>query len=201
MSSGPERLDRPFFERETVEVARDLLGKVLIRVASEGTTSGRIVEVEAYRDATDLASHAAIYRRGGVQSMSGPAGIAYIYRSYGIHAMFNIVAKTPGSTGAILVRALEPIDGIEIMHRRRGVEEVRNLCSGPGKLCQALEIRLPDHGTDLVTDEHLWLGDGPFPERVFAGERIGITRSIEHPWRFFDPDSRFVSVHHRGTPI
>jgi DNA-3-methyladenine glycosylase len=195
------RLLREFFERETLDVARSLLGKLVVRVTEEGRAFGRIVETEAYLGPSDLASHAARLKSGRVQSMAGPAGIAYVYRSYGIHAMFNIVAKAGGLTGAVLVRALEPSEGIELMRRRRGLEDTRDLCSGPGKLCQAMAIRLSDHGSDLVTDAHFWIEAGPPPERIFAGERIGITRSVEHPWRFFDPDSPFVSVHRRGMPV
>jgi DNA-3-methyladenine glycosylase len=195
------RFRRAFFETETVEVAQRLLGALLVHATDDGRTSGRIVETEAYRDASDLASHAAIYKTGGVQSMFGPAGIVYVYRSYGIHAMFNIVARGEGSVGAVLIRALEPLEGVELMRARRGVDAERGLCSGPGKLCQAIGIRLTDHGRDLVSDERLWIEPGAPPARIFVSPRIGITRSVEHPWRFFDPDSRFVSAHRRGDPV
>ncbi len=195
------RLSRAFFERETVEVAIDLLGTILVHDSPEGFASGRVVEVEAYRDASDLASHAAWRKRGGVESMYGPAGIVYVYRSYGIHAMFNIVAKSEGMAGAVLVRALEPLTGVDLMRRRRGVEDSRKLLNGPGNLCQGVGVTLKDHGTDVVTSDRIWFEHGEPPARIFAGERIGISKSVEHPWRFFDPDSPFVSSHRRGWPL
>lgn len=192
-------MPRSPYERETVEVAKSLLGALLIHRTEEGVSAGRIVETEAYADATDLASHAARLKNGGVQTMWGPAGIAYVYRSYGIHAMFNIVAKSPGETGAVLIRAIEPVAGIELMRARRKIDDGVRLTSGPGNVCQALGIKLSDHGTDLVESERLWVEPGAPPTRVAAGERIGISKSTEFPWRFFDPDSRFVSAHRRGT--
>jgi DNA-3-methyladenine glycosylase len=191
-------LPRAFFARPPVEVARALLGALLVHRTNEGTTAGRIVETEAYADASDLASHAARLKNGGVTAMWGDAGIAYVYRSYGIHAMFNVVAKPPGSTGAVLIRAAEPVMGVELMRSRRGVDGERRLAVGPGNLCQAFGIALADHGADLIESDRLWLEAGDAPNRIAAGERIGISRSIELPWRFFDADSRFVSAHRRG---
>lgn len=195
------RLDRLFFERETVEVAIDLLGTILVHDSPEGLTSGRIVEVEAYRDATDLASHAAWRKQGGVESMHGVAGVVYVYRSYGIHAMFNIVARSEGMAGAVLIRALEPLSGIHFMQQRRGVEDERKLSCGPGNLCQALGITLEDHGTDAVESGRIWFERGERPDQILAGERIGISKSVELPWRFFVAQNRFVSVHRRGKPL
>jgi DNA-3-methyladenine glycosylase len=192
-----QRLPRSFYERESVGVAKSLLGAVLVSKCGDGITAGRIVEVEAYGDAMDLASHAARLKRG-IESMSGPAGIAYVYRSYGIHAMFNIVAKEAGDMGAVLVRALEPLVGVELMRTRRGVSDDRRLTSGPGNVCQALAITLADQGTDLVESNRIWLVDGTPPERIAAGNRIGITKSTDLPWRFFDPDSPYLSAHRRG---
>lgn len=199
--SDRTRLPRSFFERDTVEVARALLGTILSHESEEGLTAGRIMEVEAYRDATDLASHAARLKRGGVEAMWGRAGIAYVYRAYGIHAMFNIVARAEGGTGAVLVRSLEPTAGIELMQQRRGVTDPRKLCSGPGNLCQAMGITLAHHGQDLVDGGVFWLEPGNTPGSVRAGGRIGITKSVEHPWRFFDPSSPAVSAHRRGIEL
>jgi DNA-3-methyladenine glycosylase len=195
-----DRLDRDFFARPTLEVARSLLGCVLVSDQPDGQTGGRIVETEGYLGPDDPASHAARLRTGGVVAMSGPPGIAYVYRSYGIHAMLNVVAEPTGSTGAVLIRALEPLTGLALMRRRRGLEPVRLLCSGPGRLCQALGITLADHGTDLVTSDRLWLTAGSVPPAISAGGRIGISRGTEHPWRYFETGSRFVSAHHRGHP-
>lgn len=193
-----ERLRRDFFERDTVEVAISLLGAILISVTDDGRASGRIVEVEAYGDAKDLASHASRLKRGGVLSMSGPAGIAYIYRSYGIHAMFNAIAKRPGCTGAVLVRAIEPIEGLALMYSRRPGERDQVIGRGPGNLCAALGISLDQHGTDLVESDRLWIEGGSRPRNIMAGRRIGISRSIELPWRFFDADSVAISAHRQG---
>jgi DNA-3-methyladenine glycosylase len=194
-------LDRAFYERPVLEVAPDLIGCTVWSRLGGGCTVGKIVEVEAYADATDLASHAARLKRGRVSSMSGLPGITYVYRSHGIHAMLNIVAEPAGSTAAILVRALEPVFGIDLMQERRGLKSAKSLCSGPGKLCQALGITLDDHGIDLVTSDVVWIvpKDGPSP--VSVSGRIGISRDRERMWRFFETGSRFVSATRRGTPI
>lgn len=194
-------MPRAFFERDTVEVAVGLLGASLVSMIGGVRCSGRIVEVEAYGDGADLASHAARLKRGGVRSMSGPAGIAYVYRSYGIHAMFNVIAKRDGGTGAVLVRALEPREGLEMMRVRRGADSARALCSGPGKLCMALGITLALHGTDLIASDRLWIAAGEAPAKISAGERIGISRALDLPWRFFDAESAYISAHRRGVPL
>jgi DNA-3-methyladenine glycosylase len=193
------RLDRAFFERDTVAVARALLGCVVVSDAPAGLTAGRIVEAEAYRGADDPASHAAMYRTARVAVME--AGVAYVYRSYGVHAMLNVVAKPPGETGAVLIRALAPLVGLDLMRERRGVERETLLCSGPGRLCQALGITLDLHGTDLVTSDRLWLGAGPPPAAICAGGRIGISRAIEQPWRFWVDGDPNVSPHRWGAPV
>ena len=195
------RLGRAFFARDTVSVARALLGAVLVSERSEGRTSGRIVETEAYLGPGDPASHAARLRVGRVAAMWGRPGIAYVYRSYGLHAMLNVVTEPDGSTGAVLLRAVEPLDGIDLMRRRRGLEPVRLLASGPGRLCQALGVSLDDHGLDLVASDRLWIEPGEPPASVSAGPRIGISRGLELPWRFFETGGRFVSAHRRGEPL
>jgi DNA-3-methyladenine glycosylase len=195
------RLDLAFYERDTVLIAMELLGTTLVVSGVSGISSGRIVEVEAYRDATDLASHAARLKQGGVESMRRRPGIAYVYRAYGIHTMFNVVAKAPDAVGAVLVRAIEPIDGLELMIERRGSVAPQSIGSGPGNLCKALGIELADHGQDLVNGDRIWLEHGQRPERILAGERIGITKAVQYPWRFFDPDSRSVSAHRRGQLV
>jgi DNA-3-methyladenine glycosylase len=195
------RLGRAFYERPTINVARDLLGQVLISETAEGRTTGRIVETEAYLGADDPASHAARLRSGRVEAMRGEPGIAYVYRSYGIHAMLNAVTEPLGATGAVLIRALEPLFGIDLMRVRRGVDEERLLCSGPGKLCQALAIGLDLHGTDLVTSDRLWIAPGESPINVSTSGRIGISRGQAHPWRFWITDNPHVSAHRRAlTP-
>lgn len=195
------RLDRAFFVQPTLVVARALLGCVLVSDLPEGRTSGRIVETEGYLGPTDLASHAARLRTGRVSAMWGPPGIAYVYRSYGLHAMLNVVAEPDGTTGAVLLRALEPLAGVELMRRRRGVEPARLLCSGPGRLCQALGVTLDDHGLDLTTSDRIWIASGASPASVSAGGRIGVSGGAEHPWRFFETGSPYVSAHRRGEPV
>jgi DNA-3-methyladenine glycosylase len=130
--------------------------------------------------------------------MASSPGIAYVYRSYGLHVMLNAVAHGPGQVGAVLIRALEPRLGLDAMRRRRGPVPDRRLCSGPGRLCQALGIGLDRHGHDLTVGAGLWLAPGPSPSIVHASGRIGVSRATELPLRFFVPDSRFVSGHRRG---
>jgi DNA-3-methyladenine glycosylase len=191
------RLGRAFFARKTAPVAVELLG-CLIHVERNGEQlSGRIVETEAYLDSRDLASHAAWSRRGR-ETMKQEPGLVYMYRSYGIHAMFNIVAKEPDSAGAVLIRAFEPLDGIETMLTRRGVSDPRQIASGPGKLCQALGLSLDDHLVDLTTDQSIWIEDGSAPGTILNSVRIGITKSPELPLRFFDGQSEHVSATRRG---
>ena len=188
-----ERFDRAWFTRPTVEVARELLGSRLISIVDGERTVGRIVEVEAYLGVDDPASHAARLRTERVASMSRQPGIAYVYRSYGIHAMLNVVAKPDQETGAILIRAIEPLAGVDLMRARRGLTDERLLGSGPGRLCQAMGITLDDHGLDLITSDRLWLEPGPPPAAIAASGRIGISRGTEHQWRFFEAGSAYVS--------
>jgi DNA-3-methyladenine glycosylase len=193
-----DHLERAFYQRPTVDVARNLLGRMLVSVTPEGRTTGRIVETEAYLGADDPASHAARLRTGRVEAMWGEPGIAYVYRSYGIHAMLNVVTEPLGETGAVLIRALEPVFGVDLMRARRGIEDERLLCSGPGKLCQALAISLDLHGTDLVSSDRLWISPGETPRDVSTSGRIGISRGQAHPWRFWVTSNPHVSAHRRA---
>jgi DNA-3-methyladenine glycosylase len=194
-------LDRAFYERPTVDVARDLLGQILVSEAAEGRSAGRIVETEAYLGADDPASHAARLRTGRVEVMWGEPGIAYVYRSYGIHAMLNVVTEPQGATGAVLIRALEPVIGINLMRLRRGLDDDRLLCSGPGKLCQALAIGLDLHGIDLVSSDRLWISPDKSPRDVSTSGRIGISRGQAHPWRFWATGNPHVSAHRRAMSL
>ena len=194
------RLDRDFFDRPVVEVARALVGAMLISDRSGELTAGRIVETEAYAGPEDSASHAGRLRRGR-ERMSGPSGCAYICRAYGLHVTFNIVTEPEGALSAVLIRALEPVVGVEIMRWRRGVDDSLDgvrLASGPGNLARAMGITLADDGVDLTTSDAVYVLAGTPPVRVARSGRIGLTRGVEAPWRFFDADSRSVSAHRRG---
>jgi DNA-3-methyladenine glycosylase len=179
-----------FYNRPVVEVARDLVGCV---VAHQGC-SGAIVECEAYHD-SEPACHAFVGLTPRTATLFGPPGRAYVYRSYGVHALLNAVCEPEGIGAAVLIRALEPLAGIELMRERRGLEPVRNLCSGPGKLTQALGIRLHDNGVDLdrgtvrITERPAAWRD----VQVSVDRRIGITKAVELPWRFTATGSRFLS--------
>jgi DNA-3-methyladenine glycosylase len=181
------RLTRDFFARPVHEVAPELIGATLL-VDGVG---GRIVEVEAY-DQDDPASHSFRGRTPRTASMFGPPGHAYVYRSYGIHWCLNLVCAEDGRAEAALVRALEPTHGLDAMRERRGLEPARALCSGPGKLCQALGITRVHDGAAL--DEppfELLAGEAEQPLAV--GQRVGITRAVEQPWRYGLAGSPFLS--------
>jgi len=173
------------FTRPPPRVARELIGWTLL-VDGVG---GRIVETEAYHH-EDPASHSFSGRTPRNAAMFGPVGRAYVYRSYGVHWCLNLVCgEAPGS--AVLIRALEPTAGLELMRARRGLDEVRALCSGPGKLCQALAVTRAHDGLPLDAAPFA-LAPGP-NSGVVAGPRIGISRGVEIPWRFGEADSRYLS--------
>ena len=187
-------LTRDFFARAVHEVAPELIGATLL-VAGVG---GTIVEVEAY-DQDDPASHSFRGMTARTASMFGPAGHAYVYRSYGIHWCLNLVCGVEGRAEAALVRALEPIRGLETMRERRGVEAERALCSGPGKLCQALGITRVHDGLALDEPPFELLARESEP-LVAVGPRIGITRAVEQPWRYGLVGSPFLSRPIRSLP-
>ncbi|MFN2628714.1 MAG: DNA-3-methyladenine glycosylase [Gaiellaceae bacterium] len=180
-------LPREFFARSVHEVAPDLIGVTLL-VHGVG---GAIVEVEAY-DQEDPASHGHSGRTPRNASMFGPPGHAYVYRSYGVHWCLNLVCDIEGRPEAALVRALEPTHGLETMRIRRGVEAERGLCSGPGKLCQALAVTRAYDGLALDEPPFTLLPRGGVPE-IVTGRRIGLTKATEFSWRYVERGSPWLS--------
>jgi DNA-3-methyladenine glycosylase len=184
------RLGQEFYARSVHEVARDLIGCVV----RHGETAGRIVETESYH-MEEPACHAFAGITERTRTLYGEPGRAYVYFSYGVHSLLNAVAEEDGVGAAVLIRALEPVDGLELMRRRRGTDRLEDLCSGPGKLTQALGIGLSLNGTSLVDGpiELITREPGSREPGVVAGERIGISKAVELPWRFCDADSPHVS--------
>ncbi len=182
-----KRLTKNFFSRSVLEVAPDLIG-VMVLVDGVG---GRIVEVEAYHH-TDPAAHS--YRgeteRNAV--MFGPPGYVYVYRSYGIHWCMNFVCEPKGSAAAVLIRAIEPTDGLPLMRRRRGLSDPRLLCSGPGRLCEALRVTAMHNGMALDSPPFALLARRT-AVKIVTGPRIGLTKAADRPWRYGEKGSRFLS--------
>lgn len=189
------RLSRGFYERYTVDVARDLLGKLLVRRIRDELLVGKIVEVEAYRGRDDPASHAwrGMTPRNKIMFQGG--GHAYIYFSYGNHWMFNVTTEPEGNPGAVLIRALEPLQGIELMRRNRGVEDLRLLTSGPGRLTKALLIDKSLNGVDLTTSTEIFIAQGKHEEEfeISATPRIGVSSGRRRRWRFYIKGNPYVS--------
>jgi len=206
MSPRPARrpLPRRFFARDTLTVARELLGCLLwARPAGGEPCAGRIVEVEAYLGEDDPASHAAGGPTPRSAIMFGPPGHAYVYLSYGMHHCLNAVTGPPGRAGAVLLRAFEPVVGEEAMAARRGRADSRTLGAGPGRLCQALGIDRawnglplaapPASGREPSAPGRVWIATGPPPAAIAVGPRIGIRKAVASPFRFCDRDSRCLS--------
>jgi DNA-3-methyladenine glycosylase len=216
------RLPRSFYLRPTITVARELLGMFLIRRVRKHWLVGRIVEVEAYLSEKDPASHA--YRgktkRNEVMFLRG--GHLYVYFTYGMHFCSNVVTEAEGIARAVLLRAVEPVEGIEVMVRNRGLnkrddlipritvrgrginptfadETLLNLCSGPAKLCQSFGIGRKENGTDLC-DNQIWLANDTYTSRrvtIAASKRVGVNNGARHKWRFYIKGSLYVS---KGKP-
>jgi DNA-3-methyladenine glycosylase len=193
------RLRRAFYDRPTLEVARDLLGKVLVHRTDAGLTSGRIVEVEAYIGEADPACHAAPGRTPRNRPLYGPPGFSYVYLNYGIHYLMNVVTQAEDDPAAVLLRALEPLDGIDLMqHRRARIAgappvAVSDLCRGPGNLTRALGITLAENWIDLENDRLYIENRGRRPREIAWTPRIGIRVGTEHPWRAYVVGSPSVS--------
>jgi DNA-3-methyladenine glycosylase len=184
------RLEREFYARSVHDVARDLVGCTIRHAGA----AGRIVETESYHmDEPACHAYAGVTSRS--RTLFGPPGHAYVYFSYGVHSLLNAVCEEEGVGAAVLIRALEPVEGIELMRTRRGLERLEDLCSGPGKLTQALGIGLGLNGSSLLDGpiEVLAREAGARVPRIVLGERIGITKAADLPWRFCDAHSRHVS--------
>jgi DNA-3-methyladenine glycosylase len=192
-------LTREFFARDTLSVARDLLGRWLVRRLGGERVSGRIVEVEAYIGEEDEASHARPGRTRRNEPMYGPPGHAYVYLIYGMYHCFNVVTEHEGFPAAILIRALEPLEGLGTMRERRGDRPDEQLVSGPGRLCEALGIDRQFDGADLCApDARLFLetGEPVSDDRVAMGPRINVRgneTALNAPWRFYVEGNRYVS--------
>ena len=203
MSRSTRRLPRSFFARPSPEVGPNLLGRILVRKVGDGTLlTARIVEAEAYQE-DDPASHSFRGRSNRTEVMFGPPGHAYVYFTYGMHHCMNVVTGSTGEGSAVLLRAAEPLEGLEEMARRRGRNDHRALCSGPGRLCQALGIDRAENGLDLVRGRLLWLLEGApvAPSTISVGPRVGITSGTERPWRFSVQGDRFVSRARPAVPV
>ena len=201
-------LDRDFYDRHTLTVARELIGKVLVHDSRHGRASGVIVETEAYIGENDPACHAAPGPTRRNAPLYGPPGLAYVYLNYGIHNLVNAVTESDGSPAAVLIRALEPLEGEQLMRRRRSRDSslrpqafaAEALCRGPGNLTRALGITLGHNLRDLTASE-LRIEEHGFGERPLQwSSRIGIRVGTEHPWRCFAADSRAVSGTRKARP-
>jgi DNA-3-methyladenine glycosylase len=198
MTADPQLMPLPstFYAEPTLKVARALIGKTLARRTQEGLAAGIIVETEAYIGAIDPSAHG--YRGRTVRNgaMFGPAGRAYVYFTYGMHHCLNVTTEPEGAAGAVLIRALEPTHGLDLMQTRRGATiSNRDLCRGPGRLCQALAVTLAEDGANLQ-GAVLWIAEASGSASAFptaTSPRIGITRAADWPWRFYVPGSRYVS--------
>ncbi|AIC14424.1 DNA-3-methyladenine glycosylase [Nitrososphaera viennensis] len=187
-------LARSFYQRPTAEVARDLIGKVLVRSLNSHRLSGVIVETEAYGHADDPASHACRGMTERNRVMYGEAGIAYVYFTYGNHHCVNVSARNGAPAGAVLIRSIEPVDGIEAMKSLRGLDNFYLLTTGPGRLAQAMNITRRQNGADMTSpDSEIRIEDGPARQTIISTARIGISRATDVQWRFIDPSSAFLS--------
>jgi DNA-3-methyladenine glycosylase len=197
-SLSSEPLPRGFYERNTITVARELLGKILIRRIDGITLAGRIVETEAYCGFRDPASHAFKGKTQRNSVMFSRGGLAYVYFIYGSSYCLNATTEREGKPGAVLIRALEPVRGHRRMIRNRGKDIVHQLTNGPGKLTKALAIDGVFNGEDMVKSKRLFVLGGERPAHVTSSPRIGIRKGREQQWRYFVEGNPFVSKKHTG---
>jgi DNA-3-methyladenine glycosylase len=190
-------IPRRFFERDTLTVARELLGQMIVRRTDEGAIRGIIVETEGYLGELDDAAHSYKGKSDRIRVQYGPAGMAYIYMIYGMYNCLNITSGPLGVPEVVLIRALEPVSGIDLMKKRRRTDKTLQLCSGPGKLCMALDIDRRLYGADLCSDGPVYLEYGQLPPETEASKRIGIDYAMlcrDKLWRFTISGNPYVSV-------
>ncbi len=190
------RIGREFFERDTLTVAKDLLGTVLVRETAQGVTKGMIVETEAYLGEIDDAAHSYKGRSERVRVQYGASGCLYVYMIYGMYYCVNITSGPPGVPEVVLLRALEPVEGLELMKERRKTDRIGSLCSGPGKLSMAIGIGREDYGADLCSGGDIYLEYGAVPEKIIESKRINIDYAVkckDEMWRFLIGNNKYVS--------
>lgn len=190
------KLPREFYLRDGLTVARDLIGKKLVTKLPEGIASGIIVETEAYMGASDAAAHSFRGKTERTKIFYGAGGFVYVYLIYGMYICTNVVANIENAPEAVLIRALEPIGGVDLMKSRRGKKNLRDLCSGPGKLSQALGITKNFYGADLCGEE-IFIEDTDFKVALESTKRINIDyagEAADYLWRFIAAGNKFLSV-------
>jgi len=188
------RVSPDFFNGTTEEVASKLLGKILLRNIENQILAGIIVETEAYLDSDDLASHSAVGMTERNRAMFGEAGLAYVYFTYGMHYCFNVVTGEVGKGSAVLIRSIEPKEGIELMKKFRGKNDINTLTKGPARLCQALKIDKRLNGVDLKTSSEIYITESDLKNfEIVRSRRIGIQKSKEKLLRFYIKNNHFVS--------
>jgi len=185
-------LPQEFYLQNTIEAARSILGKVLVHRTPEGVIAGRIVEAEAYTS-DDPSCHACRGMTKRNAQMFGPPGHAYVYFTYGMYFCLNAVTAPEGTGEAVLIRAAEPLEGIELMEKNRGTDVLTNLASGPGKLCQAFGLDKRQNGLDLTGSDLTIVDDGFVPGEIVTATRIGIRLATDRPWRFYLAGNPHVS--------
>ena len=178
-------LEKEFYERETVTVAKQLIGKKLTRKIQNTEVTGIIVETEAYRGKDDPASHAATSMTNRNRTMFGSVGRSYVYFTYGMYFMLNVVAKSKKqNAGAVLIRGIHPQNGIKIMIKNRGIKDIYKITNGPGKLTMAMNITMKENNIDLTKKSSIYISEGITPKKIKKSSRIGISKAIDNEWNF-----------------
>ena len=178
-------LGKKFYEQETITVAKQLIGKKLIRKIKDQKLTGIITETEAYRGRDDPASHAATNLTNRNSIMFGPVGMSYVYFTYGMYFMLNVVAKSKKqNAGAVLIRGIYPQDGVGIMIKNRGIKDIKKITNGPGKLTMAMNISMKENNVDLTKKSSIYISEGIIPKKIKKSPRIGITKATDKKWNF-----------------